>query len=113
MVQGVLEADFALQLFSGNPVHLFSLQRLAGRRGDGRACATMGGTTGAITGAAETATDGTLLRRYLRSHSSTHTGERPYVCDVCNKDFSRSSCLSRHKRTKHAHPNIRLLSSSA
>lgn len=29
----------------------------------------------------------------------TFTGERPYVCDVCNKGFKQSSDLKKHKRT--------------
>ena len=31
--------------------------------------------------------------RYLTSHKDTHTGEKPYQCDICGKSFSDSSHL--------------------
>lgn len=37
----------------------------------------------------------------LDKHNRTHTGERPFSCDVCDQRFTEKGALVRHKASKH------------
>jgi len=37
----------------------------------------------------------------LETHLLAHTGERPFRCDQCDKDFTRNAHLKRHKQVNH------------
>lgn len=43
-------------------------------------------------------------QEHLRRHVRSHTQERPYLCDGCDKRFSSSDNLAQHRRT-HQMPN--------
>jgi len=38
-------------------------------------------------------------KQKILRHLQTHTGHRPFVCDICNRRFSESNTLSQHRRT--------------
>ncbi|CAK8690775.1 unnamed protein product [Clavelina lepadiformis] len=37
----------------------------------------------------------------LKNHMITHSAERPYQCDICQRTYSQKSSMKRHKAIKH------------
>ena len=40
-------------------------------------------------------------KKALTAHEFEHTGERPFVCDICNSGFKSSCALYTHKTHVH------------
>lgn len=43
-------------------------------------------------------------KELLEEHVSTHTGIRPYVCEICNKDYASKRKLNLHVKTHQRQP---------
>ncbi|VEN37968.1 unnamed protein product [Callosobruchus maculatus] len=47
---------------------------------------------------------GFTVNTILLRHMRVHSGERPYVCVICGKAFSQSSTLNTHMKVHSASP---------